>query len=51
MKKFPYLKVILVPNKLYLESTRQVSSFELKEYGNNNKEFDTQEISVKNGII
>ncbi len=50
MKKFPYLKAILVPNKLDLESTRQVSSFELKEYGDsNNQTIDTQEISVKNG--
>ena len=31
MNKFPYLKAILVQNKLDLESTRQVSSLELKE--------------------
>ena len=37
MNKFPYLKAILVQNKLDLESTRQVSSLELKEYLDNNK--------------
>jgi small GTP-binding protein len=47
--KYPYLKQILVLNKLDLESTRQVSSFELKEYLDNNKSIDNQEISVKNG--
>ena len=47
--KFKYLKKILVQNKFDLESTRQVSSFELKEYLDNDKTFDTQEISVKNG--
>ena len=47
--KLPYLKKILVQNKLDLESTRQVSSFELKEYLDNNKFIDGQEISIKNG--
>ena len=49
MGKFPYLKAILVQNKLDLESTRQVSSFELKEYLESNKLLDSQEISIKNG--
>ena len=49
MEKFPYLKAILVQNKLDLESTRQVTSYELKEYLDNNKSLDSQEISVKNG--
>ena len=49
MNKFPYLKAILVQNKLDLESTRQVSSLELKEYLDNNKSLHSQEISVKNG--
>ena len=49
MGKFPYLKAILVQNKLDLESTRQVSSFELKEYLESNKSLDSQEISIKNG--
>ena len=49
MSKYPYLKAILVQNKLDLESTRQVSSFELKEYLESTKSFDSQEISIKNG--
>jgi len=44
MNKFPYLKAILVQNKLDLESTRQVSSLELKEYLDNNKSLDSKEI-------
>ena len=47
--KFPYLKSILVLNKTDLESTRQVTSFEIKEYLESNSSFDTQEISLKNG--
>ena len=35
MSKFPYLKAILVQNKLDLESTRQVTSYELQEYLDN----------------
>ena len=46
---FPYLKKILVQNKLDLESTRQVTSFELKEYLDNNTSLDSQEIDLKNG--
>ena len=49
MSKYPYLKPILVQNKLDLESTRKVSSFELKEYLDSNKSLDNQEISIKNG--
>ena len=49
MTKYPYLKAILVQNKFDLESTRQVSSFEIKEYLENNKSLDNLEISVKNG--
>ena len=48
MNNFPNLKTIFVQNKLDLESTRQVSSFELKEYCEANK-LDFQEISVKTG--
>ena len=40
---FPYLKKILVQNKLDLESTRQVTSFEIKEYLDNNTSLDSQE--------
>lgn len=47
--KLSYLKSILVQNKFDLESTRQVSSFEIKEYLENNKSIDSQEISIKNG--
>ena len=45
---FPYLKKILVQNKLDLESTRQVTSFEIKEYLDNNTSLDNQEIDLKN---
>ena len=46
---FPYLKKILVQNKLDLESTRQITSFEIKEYLDSNQSLDSQEISIKNG--
>ena len=46
--KFPYLKKILVPNKIDLENTRQVTSNELKEYVDSNQPLDIQEISIKN---
>ena len=47
--KFPYLKKILVQNKSDLDSTRQVTSFEIKEYLDKNASFDSLEISLKNG--
>ena len=47
--KFPYLKKILVQNKLDLESTRQITSFEIKQYLDNNTSLDNQEISIKDG--
>ena len=46
--KFPYLKKILVSNKIDLENTRQVTSNELKEYVDSNQPLDIQEISIKN---
>ena len=49
MNKFNYLKSILVQNKFDLENKRQVSNFEIKEYLENNKSIDSQEISIKNG--
>jgi small GTP-binding protein len=49
ISKFSYLKSILVQNKFDLESTRQVSSFEIKEYLDTNKSIDSLEISIKNG--
>ena len=47
-EKFPYLKRILVQNKLDLETTRQVSSFEIKEYLDSNQTLDNLQISLKN---
>ena len=49
MNKFNYLKSALVQNKFDLENKRQVSNFEIKEYLENNKSIDSQEISIKNG--
>ena len=49
VSKFPYLKLILVLNKIDLESTRQISSYEINEFLNNNKFLDYQEISLKRG--
>ena len=49
VSKFPYLKLILVLNKLDLESTRQVTSYEVNEYLEINKNLDSQEISLKSG--
>ena len=49
LENFPYLKIILVQNKLDLENTRQVSSFEIKEFLENNQYLDSQEISLKDG--
>ncbi len=49
MEKFPYLKRILVQNKYDMESTRQVTSYEIKEYIDNNTSIDNQEISLKSG--
>ena len=48
IEKFPYLRRILVQNKLDLESTRQVPSSEIKEYLDSNQNLDNQEISLKN---
>ena len=49
MEKFPYLKRILVQNKYDLESTRKVTSYEVKEYLDNNQSLDSLEISLKSG--
>ena len=48
-EKFPYLKKILVQNKLDVESTRKVPSFEIKEFLDSIQGLDNQEISLKNG--
>ena len=49
IKTHPYLKMILVQNKIEQESNRKISNIEFKEYLNYNKLIDTIEISVKNG--
>ena len=49
MEKFPYLKNILVQNKLDLESTRQATSFEINEFLGANPFLEGIEISLKNG--
>ena len=49
LDKFPYLKGILVQNKLDLESTRQVTNFEIKEYLDIHTSLDSIEISLKSG--
>ena len=46
---YPYLKRILVQNKYDLESTRQVTSYEINQYLENNPNLDSLEISLKNG--
>jgi small GTP-binding protein len=43
------LKLILVLNKLDLESTRQITNDEINEYLKNNKNIDNQKISLKRG--
>lgn len=53
LNKYPYLKIILVPNKLELENERQIFNFDLKKVINkfleNKNSIDIQEISVKTG--
>ena len=49
VNNFPYLKIILVQNKCDLESTRQVTSYEIKGFLDNNPNIDNLEISLKNG--
>ena len=48
MEKFSYLKNILVQNKLDLENTRQVTSFEINEFLGANTFLEGIEISLKN---
>ena len=47
IEKFPYLKRILVQNKIDLEGTRQVTSYEIKEFLDSMQNLDSQEISLK----
>ena len=50
MKKYPYLKIILVINKLDQENIREISENEIKEFFECNKtSIDSIKISIKNG--
>ena len=49
IEKYPYLKIILVKNKLDQESNRKISNFDINEFLDNNKLIDSLEISVKDG--
>ena len=46
--KYPYLKIIIVENKIDLENMRYISNFELSEFLNLNPDIDHIEISLKN---
>lgn len=48
-KKYPYLKKILIENKLDLENEKQVSGFDIKEYLDNNPLIKSEKISLKDG--
>ncbi len=47
--KFPYLKKILVENKLDLESEKQVSGFDIKEFLDKNPSMQSEKLSLKDG--
>ena len=47
--KFPYLKMILVLNKLDLESERAVNAADVNEFLQSHSNLGTQEISLKSG--
>ena len=49
LNKYPYLKEILVLNKLDLDNSRKISFSEVKVFLEKNKLIDKQEISIKNG--
>ena len=49
LNNYPFLKPILIINKLDLESEREISAFQIKEYLKNNKLIDSIEISIKYG--
>ena len=49
MNKYPFLKIILILNKIDQESMRTISNFEIKEYLDNNKSIDSIDISTKDG--
>lgn len=49
LNKYPYLKEILVLNKLDLDNSRKISFSEVKDFLEKNKLIDKQEISIKNG--
>ena len=45
--KFPYLQKILIENKLDLESQKQISGFEIKEFLDNNISIQHEKLSLK----
>ena len=47
--KFPYLKKILVENKVDLESQKQVSGFDIKEFLDKNPSMQSEKLSLKDG--
>ena len=47
--KYPYLKKILIENKLDLESQKQVSGFEIKEFLDQNPSMQSEKLSLKDG--
>lgn len=48
-EKFPYLKKILIENKLDLENQKQVSGFDVKEYLDKHPSIMSEKISLKDG--
>ena len=47
--KFPYLKKILIENKLDLESQKQVSGFDIKEFLDKYPNMQSEKLSLKDG--
>ena len=47
--KFPYLKKILIENKLDLEIQKQVSGFDIKEFLDKNPTMQSEKLSLKDG--
>ena len=47
--KFPYLKKILIENKLDLENQKQVSGFEIKEFLDKYSSMESEKLSLKDG--
>lgn len=47
--KFPYLHMILIENKLDLESQKQVSGFDIKEFLDKYEKMESEKLSLKDG--